>query len=122
MAPSKSKASSAPGISARRAEKAAALPPPEELSEPEMEEAAASPTKARGGRQAGALNFEEDEVYVLLDIIGEVKPAGALGWQRVTQKFNMNVLPERQRKTSGLEQKYKRVSVLCHKSQVKCLL
>jgi hypothetical protein len=125
MAPSKSKSSSAPGTSARRAEKAPAPPPPEEpsqRSDSDEEEVSVSPTKSRSGRQAGALNFSDDEIYVLLDIMDDIKPTGALAWGRVAGEYNINVAPERQRSTNSLEQKYRRVSTTFYDSGAKLTL
>ncbi|KAI9059358.1 hypothetical protein FKP32DRAFT_1606072 [Trametes sanguinea] len=48
---------------------------------------AAKPTAA-GGRQPGSLNYSEDDLDALLDLVQEELPIGQKMWQRITDHFN----------------------------------
>ena len=44
--------------------------------------------RKRGGREKGARNYQDDEIYKLLRAVRKREPYGQLGWKDVVEDYN----------------------------------
>jgi hypothetical protein len=73
---------------------------------------AGEPEGKRKGRQPGAVNYSDDEIDMLLDLVETHLPIGQEGWNEIEREYAVWAKENERvtRNTKSLENKYKSVS------------